>query len=710
MLAGACSYCRAWPGPIPQGRPSGMIFSVIISEKGGAERRESFERAEINIGRVQGNELMLPKGNVSKRHARIVLRDGRFIVTDLKSTNGTYVNGRKIGQPTLVREGDKIYIGDFVLRVEAGPGAQMALGRVPSGEFNAVPDIGALDGPLSSPGGPPSVAQAKPRDGMLTGENAADVVSHFPLENDPDEAPVPVPAPPRVPRPTQSTKPSGSMLSPTALSPLPPHAHTAGGPPTLSAGHRPTAASSIPAPPQSPFPPAFGQAFPPRHAVPPGPTAVPPSPVNRTNSEPAPGPSTQHRAALATLVERVAESLDLAPLAAGAPLEAAFTTKIAGAIEERAAAMKVAGLVPEGVGVEQLVQEARRELIELGAIGPLLADDDVVEIHAQGSSRLVAFRKSRKQPTGEMPFTSEEAGARVLRRLAKRAGAELDAPGAVDLCAPDGSRLLGALPAAGAKGLVVVLRKPQRIEASTLEDLVRAGLLSRAVATLLSQGTACRANVLVAGPTGSGHGSLVAALAQGFGPEERVVSLQDDDEIPVQHANVLLIPLGPSADAAAGATRVAARMRPDRIVIGALAGATASELIGALGEGASSVLAAARAPTLRHALARLTADLVSARPGTTVEAAREALASTFDLALEVARLRDGRARLMRVADLRVEAGALVARDIFTFTIERTAAGGAIEGSLHATGAIPAIAEDLAARGTPVDPAIFRRAK
>src|SRR3954470_11333106 len=94
------------------------MFSVIISEKGGAERRENYDRTEINVGRVQGNDLMLAKGNVSKRHARLLYRDGRFIVTDLKSTKGTYVNGRKIAQATLVREGDKIYIGDFVLRIE----------------------------------------------------------------------------------------------------------------------------------------------------------------------------------------------------------------------------------------------------------------------------------------------------------------------------------------------------------------------------------------------------------------------------------------------------------------------------------------------------------------------------------------------------------------------------------------------------------------
>src|SRR5580704_2805660 len=99
------------------------MFTIVISEKGGAERRETFEKSEISVGRVQGNDLMLPKGNVSKHHARLLSRDGRFIVTDLKSTNGTYVNGRKTSQATIVREGDKIYIGDFVLRVETAPGA-----------------------------------------------------------------------------------------------------------------------------------------------------------------------------------------------------------------------------------------------------------------------------------------------------------------------------------------------------------------------------------------------------------------------------------------------------------------------------------------------------------------------------------------------------------------------------------------------------------
>jgi pilus assembly protein CpaF len=55
------------------------MFTVIITDKGGAERRETFDKNEITLGRVQGNDLMLATGNVSKHHARLLLRDGRFV-------------------------------------------------------------------------------------------------------------------------------------------------------------------------------------------------------------------------------------------------------------------------------------------------------------------------------------------------------------------------------------------------------------------------------------------------------------------------------------------------------------------------------------------------------------------------------------------------------------------------------------------------------
>jgi predicted component of type VI protein secretion system len=88
---------------------------------GGYWREGSWDGVELNIGRTADNDLVLPKGNVSKHHARLVFHDGQYVLSDLNSTNGTYVNRVRIKVPTVMYYGDRIYIGDFVLRFEVGP-------------------------------------------------------------------------------------------------------------------------------------------------------------------------------------------------------------------------------------------------------------------------------------------------------------------------------------------------------------------------------------------------------------------------------------------------------------------------------------------------------------------------------------------------------------------------------------------------------------
>ncbi|MCA9551768.1 MAG: FHA domain-containing protein, partial [Myxococcales bacterium] len=105
------------------------MLQITINEKGGQPRQETFDKNEITIGRVQGNDIVLPKGNISKRHSRIVIKDGKFIIVDLKSTNGTYVNGKKINAPQVVKTTDKIYIGDFTLQLNPGGGGSQSAER-----------------------------------------------------------------------------------------------------------------------------------------------------------------------------------------------------------------------------------------------------------------------------------------------------------------------------------------------------------------------------------------------------------------------------------------------------------------------------------------------------------------------------------------------------------------------------------------------------
>jgi pilus assembly protein CpaF len=94
------------------------MYAVVITDEGGVRRRLDFSKSELTVGRVQGNDIVLAKRNVSKQHARLTMKDDQAIVADLGSTNGTWVNGRKITSPHPLKKGDKIYIADFILTVE----------------------------------------------------------------------------------------------------------------------------------------------------------------------------------------------------------------------------------------------------------------------------------------------------------------------------------------------------------------------------------------------------------------------------------------------------------------------------------------------------------------------------------------------------------------------------------------------------------------
>src|SRR5947209_18615571 len=99
-----------------------MGFSVIRTEKGGDTRQLDFDVDEITIGRVDDNHICLPKGNISKKHTKIVHKNGKIVVVDHKSTNGTYVNGKKLTNPPENSPQDQIYTYDFILNVDPGTG------------------------------------------------------------------------------------------------------------------------------------------------------------------------------------------------------------------------------------------------------------------------------------------------------------------------------------------------------------------------------------------------------------------------------------------------------------------------------------------------------------------------------------------------------------------------------------------------------------
>jgi pilus assembly protein CpaF len=225
------------------------------------------------------------------------------------------------------------------------------------------------------------------------------------------------------------------------------------------------------------------------------------------------------------------------------------------------------------------------------------------------------------------------------------------------------------------------------------------------MATFLQQCLAARVNVLVVGPRDGGVEALLTALAQAAvdGP---CVFLGERDP-GGSEAKFLLTGSDPTTTI--GALQVAASMPGARIVTELFSGDLCARVVEAIADGGDGVIAARYAPSLRRGLSRLPGVIAAERPQIHVAAARELVANAFEIVVEVARLRDERHRVLRIAEVIGCVGdEIQTQDVFTFVMDRTAAGGAIEGVFSASGVVPQVAEAWRARGTTVESAIFSR--
>jgi pSer/pThr/pTyr-binding forkhead associated (FHA) protein len=116
--------------PVAAQRPThaGAIGYARLIRLGDVLEGETYSLTEIEntIGRTDDNSLLLADPSVSRQHAKIVLDQGRFVVVDLGSSNGTRVNDHLINQPSLLNPGDIVRIGN-VRFVFAAPGQRIDL-------------------------------------------------------------------------------------------------------------------------------------------------------------------------------------------------------------------------------------------------------------------------------------------------------------------------------------------------------------------------------------------------------------------------------------------------------------------------------------------------------------------------------------------------------------------------------------------------------
>ncbi len=243
------------------------------------------------------------------------------------------------------------------------------------------------------------------------------------------------------------------------------------------------------------------------------------------------------------------------------------------------------------------------------ALGPSIAAmldaPDTIEVIANPDGRLWLEQVGRGRiPT---PHRLEAAETeRVIRLVATLTGAEAnrETPIVSAELPPRGERFEGVLPPVS-RGPCFAIRKPAS-RVFTLNDYVDSGVMTVEQAAELRGAVARRANIIVAGGTGSGKTTLANMLLDEIAHlGERVVILEDTRELQCAAEDVVALRTQPGSVSLSDLVRSTLRLRPDRIIVGEVRGPEALDLLKAWNTGHPGGIATLHANSAQAAIARL---------------------------------------------------------------------------------------------------------
>ena len=129
-----------------------MSFKLSVRQGPRPNLIFELDQDSYTIGREAGNEIVLEDPQVSRRHATLTRQGATYLLEDIGSTNGTYVNGKRVTAPVLLSNGDTIGLADtVVLAVQAPP--------VAGGDATVVGDAAHYTPPPTQPAFAPPQAQ-----------------------------------------------------------------------------------------------------------------------------------------------------------------------------------------------------------------------------------------------------------------------------------------------------------------------------------------------------------------------------------------------------------------------------------------------------------------------------------------------------------------------------------------------------------------------
>lgn len=120
------------------------------------------EGEQLTIGRDSTNGVAINDAEVSRKHSRLMFQGGKYVIDDLGSTNGTFVNGQRLAGPVVLKAGDVVSLGEQIvlmydaINADAGATVMSRKSAVPS-----APPVQAYAPPPAQAYSAPPTAGAK---------------------------------------------------------------------------------------------------------------------------------------------------------------------------------------------------------------------------------------------------------------------------------------------------------------------------------------------------------------------------------------------------------------------------------------------------------------------------------------------------------------------------------------------------------------------
>lgn len=250
-------------------------------------------------------------------------------------------------------------------------------------------------------------------------------------------------------------------------------------------------------------------------------------------------------------------------------------------------AVRAVGRAINGEAAARAVLMLREHLVGLGPLQKYVDMDSVTDVLVDGSGQIWTDG-ARGLTCHGRGFSGPDEVRELAVRLASRAGRRLDdAQPFVDAMVA-GYRLHAVIPPVATEGTLISIRRATR-EALTLTEWCADS--NREWLPLLAAIVAGRLNFLVSGGTGTGKTTLLSALLTAVPQSERLVIVEDTQELRPEHPHVVSLQCrtanveGTGVVSLTDLVRNALRMRPDRLVVGECRGAEVGDFLSAMNTG-----------------------------------------------------------------------------------------------------------------------------